>query len=50
MLLEISKNYNIEEISCGGFHSICLVNNKNDVSWIENDFLEIEKIIKNFDL
>ena len=50
MLLEISKNYNIEEISCGGFHSICLVNNKYDVSWIENDFLEIEKIIKNFDL
>ena len=50
MLLEISKMYNIDEISCGGFHSICLVNNKNDVSWIEKDFFEIEKMILNFDL
>ena len=50
MLLEICKMYNIEDISCGGFHSLCLVNNKNDVNWIECDFLEIEKIIRNFDL
>ena len=31
-----------EDVACGGFHSLCLVKYKEDLSWIENDF---EKII-----
>ena len=27
-----------EDISCGGFHSLCLIKHKEDLSWIEDDF------------
>ena len=30
-----------EDVACGGFHSMCLVKYKEDLSWIENDFVKI---------
>ena len=35
-----------EDISCGGFHSLCLAKYKQNIDWIENDFKIIENIIK----
>ena len=34
-----------EEIACGGFHSLCLIKYKDDISWIEDDFKKIENAI-----
>ena len=38
-----SKNF--EEISCGGFHSLCLIKYRDNLNWIEDDFKEITNII-----
>ena len=38
-----SKSF--EEISCGGFHSLCLIKYRDNLNWIENDFKEIKNII-----
>ena len=32
------KDNKFESVSCGGFHSLCLINNNEDISWIEYDF------------
>ena len=32
------KENKFENISCGGFHSLCLINHKENINWIENDF------------
>ena len=32
------KDKKYDSISCGGFHSLCLINYNEDLSWIENDF------------
>ena len=36
-LFEYKKN-KFENVSCGGFHSLCLIKHRDDVNWIENDF------------
>ena len=36
-----------EDISCGGFHSLCLAKYKDDIDWIENDFIIIKNTIRN---
>ena len=36
-----------EEISCGGFHSLCLVKYKESINWIDDDFEK--KISKTID-
>ena len=36
-LFEYTKN-KFESVSCGGFHSLCLINHKENLNWIENDF------------
>ena len=36
-----------EDISCGGFHSLCLAKYKQSIDWIENDLRIIVNIIKN---
>jgi alpha-tubulin suppressor-like RCC1 family protein len=36
-LFEYKKN-KFESVSCGGFHSLCLIKHKEDINWIENDF------------
>ena len=36
-----------EEVACGGFHSLCLVKYKEDLSWIEDDFNKILEAINN---
>ena len=38
-----SKSF--EEISCGGFHSLCLIKYRENLSWIEDDFKKIVNII-----
>ena len=38
-----SKNF--DEISCGGFHSLCLIKYKENLNWIEDDFKKIVNII-----
>ena len=40
-----SDKVQFEDISCGGFHSLCLINHKEDLSWIEDDFKKIIKAI-----
>ena len=32
------KGNKFESISCGGFHSLCIINHNEDINWIENDF------------
>ena len=34
-----------DEISCGGFHSLCLIKYRDNLDWIENDYSEISRII-----
>ena len=36
-----------DDISCGGFHSLCLAKYKQSIDWIEKDFLIIVNTIKN---
>ena len=36
-----------DDISCGGFHSLCLAKYKESIDWIENDFNIIENTIRN---
>ena len=36
-LFEYKEN-KFESISCGGFHSLCLITYNEDINWIENDF------------
>jgi alpha-tubulin suppressor-like RCC1 family protein len=36
-----NEKVQFEEISCGGFHSLCLIKYKEDLSWIEDDFKAI---------
>ena len=44
-LFEYKKN-KFESVSCGGFHSLCLIERKEDINWIENDFkIHICKLI-----
>ena len=38
-----------EEISCGGIHSLCLIEYKEDLSWIEEDFKAIVDTINSND-
>jgi len=38
-----------EEISCGGFHSLCLIKYKENLNWIEDDFKKIVDTINNAD-
>ena len=38
-----SKNF--DEISCGGFHSLCLIKYRENLNWIEDDFKKIQNII-----
>ena len=40
-----NENIQFEEIACGGFHSLCLIKYKDDLSWIDEDFNKIEKAI-----
>lgn len=42
-----SDKKGIEEISCGGFHSLCLVKYKESINWLYNDF--DERIVKVID-
>ena len=45
-LLEIKNDKcQVEEIACGGFHSLCLIKHKDDIIWIEDDFKKIENAI-----
>ena len=39
-LLEYKTNI-FDEISCGGFHSMCLMKSKCNLDWIENDYKNI---------
>ena len=40
-----------EEISCGGFHSLCLIKRKKNINWIFDDFdKKISKVIDNLNL
>ena len=41
-----NERIQFEEISCGGFHSLCLAKYKGDLSWIEDDFKKIVDTIK----
>ena len=41
-----NDKFQFEEISCGGFHSLCLAKYKGDLSWIEDDFKKIVDTIK----
>ena len=36
-LLEYKEN-KFESVSCGGFHSLCLIESNEDINWIEDDF------------
>ena len=38
-----SKNF--DEISCGGFHSLCLIKYKENLNWIYDDLKKIKDII-----
>ena len=42
-----SQKCGFEEISCGGFHSLCLVKYKENINWIYDDF--DKKIVKVID-
>ena len=44
---EKENQIQFDDISCGGFHSLCLAKYKNDIDWIENDLNIIVNIIKN---
>ena len=35
------KNNKFESVSCGGFHSLCLINSTDNINWIEDDFKNI---------
>ena len=39
-LFEYTKN-KFESVSCGGFHSLCLIKYNEDINWIEDDFNNI---------
>ena len=46
-----SDKSEFEEISCGGFHSLCLIKHKKDINWIFDDFeKKISKIIDDIDI
>ena len=45
-----NEKVQFEEISCGGFHSLCLIKYKEDLSWIEDDFKTIVDIINSNDI
>ena len=47
-----NKKIMFEEIACGGFHSLCLIKYRDDISWIEDDFKKIINVVnnKNFDI
>ena len=41
--VEYLTEYNMNkfwEVSCGGFHSLCLLKSKNNLDWIESDYNE----------
>ena len=44
---EKGNKVQFDDISCGGFHSLCLAKYKNGIDWIDNDFRIIVNIIKN---
>jgi alpha-tubulin suppressor-like RCC1 family protein len=35
------KDNKYESVSCGGFHSLCLINSNDNINWIEDDFKNI---------
>jgi len=37
LLFEYKSN-KFESVSCGGFHSLCLIKHNEDINWIEDDF------------
>ena len=37
-----------DEISCGGFHSLCLIKYKEGLNWIDEDLIIISKVIDDF--
>ena len=39
-LFEYTLN-KFESVSCGGFHSLCLIKHNEDINWIEDDFNNI---------
>jgi alpha-tubulin suppressor-like RCC1 family protein len=39
-LFEYTKN-KFESVSCGGFHSLCLIKHNEEINWIEDDFNNI---------
>ena len=47
-----NKKIMFEEIACGGFHSLCLIKYRDDISWIEDDFKKIINVVnnKNFEI
>ena len=44
-----NEKLQFEEISCGGFHSLCLIKYKEDLSWIEDDLKTIADTINSND-
>ena len=44
---EKENQIQFDDISCGGFHSLCLTKYKNDIDWIEKDADIIVNTIKN---
>ena len=44
---EVENQIQFDDISCGGFHSLCLAKYKNNIDWIENDFMIIVDAIRN---
>ena len=49
-LLNEYNTTKFDEISCGGFHSLCLIKHKEDLSWIDDDEIFIFNIIDKFEI
>ena len=39
-----------DDISCGGFHSLCLIKYKENLNWIEDDYNKIINIIDEMEI
>ena len=47
----INDKSEFEEISCGGYHSLCLIKRKKNINWIYDDFeKKISKVIDDLNL
>ena len=51
LLLDYNNNKSeFEDISCGGYHSLCLIKHKKNINWIFDDFdKKISKTIDDID-